>query len=292
MTLTARFCNLFILFLTGEHRIGPQIPKDIAMTKSFESVYEDHYEKLYTLAFRMTGSKEESEDILQTSFLSAYKAFKNFRHDSTVYTWLYRIVLNTSKKFFKERKRLPVEEYCEEHNISQAELYDYINNFGRTENDVLTNQTRESCLQMFVNCMPSKYRAVYTLRVVLSFSVKDTAEILGISENAVKVNLTRGRTIIKSHFTGRCSLIKPGAICDCRSFAKFLSDSGRTHVLLDMETVRDKERTSVEEFTREMREIFKIDGLYQTKIKPTHYYEFIKRIKRTIKEKDLKMMQY
>jgi len=54
------------------------------------------------------------------------------------------------------------------------------------EDEVMAVLTRESCLQMFMNCMPSKYRAVYTLRIMLQFSVAETSEILEISESAVK----------------------------------------------------------------------------------------------------------
>jgi RNA polymerase sigma factor (sigma-70 family) len=262
------------------------------MNTTFEAVYQAQYEKLYTLAFRMTGSKEDAEDVLQTAFLNAYKAFDRFRHDSAVSTWLYRIVMNVAKKYAQESRKLPVEEYAEEHQISQADVYNYINRFGQVEDEVLTNRTRETCLQMFMNCMPSKYRAVYTLRIILDFSVQETAEILDIKENTVKVNLYRARNIIKTHFAGRCSLIQPGALCDCRSYAKFLFETKRIRLLLDIETVRNKEQAATEEFRSEMREILQIEKLYNTRIIPLDYAEFLTRIKKIRKEKRLKILEY
>lgn len=262
------------------------------MNMTFEAMYQAQYEKLYTLAFRMTGNKEDAEDVLQTAFLNAYKAFDRFRHDSAVSTWLYRIVMNVAKKYAQESRKLPVEEYAEEHQISQADVYNYINRFGQVEDDVLTNRIRETCLQMFMNCMPSKYRAVYTLRIMLDFSVQETAEILDIRENTVKVNLHRARAIIKDHFAGRCSLIQPGALCDCRSYAKFCLETKKTKLLLDIETVRNKEQAAVDEFCSEMREILQIEELYNTRIIPRDYSEFLTRIKTIRQEKHLKLLEY
>ncbi len=107
------------------------------MNENFEIIFKKNYDRLYTLAFRMTGNIEESEDILQTAFINAYKAFNDFRYESSVYTWLYRIVLNTSKKFYWEARKLPVEEYSEAHKISQAETYQTINRFGQVEDEAI-----------------------------------------------------------------------------------------------------------------------------------------------------------
>ena len=262
------------------------------MNTEFETVYNTHYEKLYTLAFRMTGNREDAEDVLQTAFLNAYNAFEKFRHDSDVGTWLYRIVVNASKKYAQKARRLPAEVYADDHHISQPEVYNFINQFGQTENQALVNLTRENCLQMFMNCMPPKYRAVYTLRSILHFSVKETAEILEISESAVKVNLNRARTIIKSHFDGRCSLIKPDSMCDCRTYAGYLVESQKTDVLLDIETMRNKERIATDEFRREMRDLLHIETLYNNCVKPVDYSAFLKKIKALKAEKQYKLLNY
>lgn len=265
------------------------------MNRIFEALYKEHYQKLYTLAFRMTGNKEDAEDILQTSFYNAYKAFDTFRHESSAYTWLYRIVLNASKNFYKENRKLPVEIYSEEHNISQEEIYNHINQFGQVENQALANLTRETCLQMFMNCMPSKYRAVYTLRVVFYFSVKETAEILEISENTVKVNFHRAKSIINDHMDGRCSLIKSGSMCDCRFYAKYLVEKKKTDQLINIETVRNKERIAANTFKEELCEVLEfdeIDDLYNNQIKAPDYKGFLATVKNIRKNKNLKILEY
>ncbi len=168
------------------------------------------------------------------------------------------------------------------------EVYRHINSYGTVEDEVLTSLTRESCLQMFMNCMPAIYRAVYTLRIMLQFPVKETADILDISESAVKINLHRARKAAKDHIDGRCSLIQSGAMCDCRSYAGYLAKTGKKDKLCSIKTVRNKEKAAVEQYYSELE---KIDNLYNTQIKPPDYGRFISEIKKEIRNRNLKLLE-
>lgn len=262
------------------------------MSESFEDVYRRNYQRLYTLAFRITGSTDEAEDVLQTAFLNAYRAYDKFRGESSVYTWLYRIVVNAAKKSARGPEKLPVQEYAEEQQIPESEIYRYINRFGRVEDEVLTNLTKETCLQMFMNCMPSKYRAVFTLRSILHCSVDETADVLEISREAVKTNLHRARQIIRDHMSGRCSLVKPGAFCDCRAYAAYLQESGKAKTLLNITAIQNRERQAVEEFREEICDLLEIEKLYDTRIQPPDYAGFVQRIKARAENGSSKLLNY
>ncbi len=258
----------------------------------FEEIYKNNYRRLYTLAFRITGNKEEAEDIIQTSFLNAYNVFSKFRYESSVFTWLYKIVINESKRYMKNNYILPIDLYAEENNLNIKDIYNHINSFGKTEDDVIINATRETCIQMFMNCLPSKYRVVYTLRIILQFSVKETSEILEISENSVKTNLSRAKKILKNHFNERCSLIQKGQTCNCRLYAKYVCEQGLGVQLLDVEAINKKEKKAVNNFYYEIQEILKIDDLYNSEIKPLDYPNFLERIKKLREKNDLKLLDY
>ncbi len=257
------------------------------MEQTFEQLYQDSYQKLYTLAFRLSGNREEAEDILQTSFMKAYKSYGSFEKRSSIQTWLYRIVVNTSRSFWKSSRKLPVTISSEENGISELEVYNSINSLGESENDILSNQVRESCLQMFINCMPPKYRAIYTTRIILHFTVAECAEILDISEGSVKTGLSRAKSIMRDHYKGRCSLIQPGSPCNCRSYAKYIETQNMTHGLVDMKVVRQKERESTKQYSSELKEILEIksfcdndiESLYDTNSVPIDYKLFLNRVK-------------
>lgn len=233
--------------------------------EQLEKLYKSHYERLFTLAFRMTGNQANAEDVMQNAFLSAIKSYDSFQHKSSLYTWLYVIVLNAAKSFIQKEKKLPMDIYAEENNISLESAYNYIGTFGELPEDhTMVEQVRETCLQMFMNCLPPDYRVVFTLREILQLSVKESAEILDISENSVKIRLSRAKEMLREHFNGRCSLVKPGALCNCRSFASHVTKTGKESAMLDFGVIRRVELEAREQFTRSLKDILAVEDLYAT----------------------------
>ena len=258
---------------------------------TFESLFMAHYEKLYTLAFRMTGNKEDAEDVLQEACLNAYRGFNDFKEKSTFYTWIYRIVINEGKKHIKYTEKMPVDLYAEENNMNPEDVYAYINSFGEVEDEVMINTAKETCLQLFMNCMPSKYRVVFTLRSILQFSVQETAEILGTTENSVKVNLHRARSLFKDLMEGKCSLINPKYPCKCSSWVKYARDTKRNILDDDIITIKNEEKAVAQEFKNEVTELIYISELYNTRVVSDSHDRFKKHIKKIINEGQLKLLQ-
>lgn len=248
-------------------------------TTAFTTAYKTYYDRLYTLAFRMSGNKEKAEDILQTSYLNAYKAWGLFKEESSVYTWLYRIVINCSKKEWLKEQKLPLDRYAEEHHMSMNEVYSYVNRNGEFEDEVMTERVRETCLQMFMNCLPPDYRIIYTLRSILQLTVKESAEILDKSESAIKVGLNRAKKMLQDHFNGRCSLVKKGALCNCRAFAQHVVDEQKKANLFDIQVIRTKEKEASQQFYDSLKELVAVDELYATRIVPLDYELLQERVK-------------
>ncbi len=264
---------------------------DDSSIQSLENEFRRNYSKLFTLAFRMSGNRDDAEDILQNSFLSALKGIGNFRGDSSLYTWLYRIVVNSSRKYGRDDLRLPVAEYAEEHSMTEREVYDGINRYGMVEEEVLVKLTKENCLQMFMNCIPSQYRVIYTLRVILSLTVREAAEILQISESLVKVNLHTARKLIAAHFEGRCSLMGKGKLCDCRSYAAYILENGRPGRFVDLNVIHEKEQKAVAEFYNDLKDLLEIEDLYErTTVESQGFDQFHNRIKKLIEDKTFKLL--
>jgi RNA polymerase sigma-70 factor (ECF subfamily) len=260
------------------------------MSQAFEAVYSDHYDRLFTLAFRMTGNKDDAEDVLQICFLQAYEAFASFRRESSVYTWLYRILMNAARRFVKARTRLPIYGFAERTGRTVDEAFAYVNGYGSSEDTALVSMIRESCLQMFMNCMPPRYRAVFTLRSILDFSVRETADILEISENAVRVYLHRARKLAADHFNNRCSLVAPGGVCSCRTFASFRKEVGLQGLPGGIAEILSKEQRAAGDYRREMGKLLDVDRLYRTRFSPESYKDFIERIRRLKTEDRLRVL--
>ncbi|MBF4692354.1 RNA polymerase sigma factor [Fusibacter ferrireducens] len=259
---------------------------------AFETVYEQNYTKLYNLAYRMTGNLQDAEDVLQTAFLNAYKAYDQFREESHVATWLYQIVLNESKHYFKKINKMPVDQYAESNDLTIREVYGYINSFGTVEDEVMYTATKEACLQLFMSCLSSKLRAVFTLRVVLDFSTEEVAEILQIKPSTVKVYLHRARTFITDNVKGKCSLINPDNPCKCSSWIKYALETGLKIENSDIKIIQKKEALIKAAFKEEVSALYKVMLLYNTEVVPKPYESFKAHVKVLMASKKYKLLNY
>lgn len=258
---------------------------------AFESLYRDHHGWLFTLAFRVTGDREEAEDALQSAFLSAYRAWPDFRGESSPRTWLYRILLNEASRRAKRRMRtLPMQDFAARAGLSEEEAFAYVNRFGRSEDQALSAMVRESCLQMFMNCLPSRLRAVYALRSILGFSARETSAVMGMTENAVGVCLHRARRHIEDHFQDRCSLVSPDGPCDCRAFASYQLARGLRPLPVSLELAMSKEAEAAADFQRELRAVVEIDRLYRGRFERGDAEDFVARLRRARDEEGLRIL--
>lgn len=249
------------------------------MDITVEQVYQNYYDRLFTLAFRVTGERSAAEDVLQTAFVSAIESWDSFKQKSSHYTWLYTIVLNAARKHIKKEKQLPVDHYSQESGKSIEEIYRYIDTFEELPYDhAMVAQTRETCLQMFMNCLPPKYRIVFTLRDILQCSVKESAEITGTTENAVKINLSRAKEMLRNHFNGRCSLVNKKGMCNCRTFAGHVIATGKSEKVISKSMIVENEKNAAKRFNTALEDILDVDSLYSTHFKAVPFEKLRARV--------------
>lgn len=152
---------------------------------AFEELVRQTYVSTYTLAYRLTGNEEDARDVVQETYLRAWKAMKRFRGDAQFSTWLYRITANTSATMTQRRSRQRAE------SLDDAEVVDdrpFVNPEASSEASALHER-----LSAAVAELPPKLRAVVVLKDIYDLSHEAIAEELGISEAAAKVRLHRAR---------------------------------------------------------------------------------------------------
>ena len=152
---------------------------------AFEELVRQTYVSTYTLAYRLTGNEEDARDVVQETYLRAWKAMKRFRGDAQFSTWLYRITANTSATMTQRRSRQRAD------SLDDAEVVDerpFVNPEASSEASALHER-----LSAAVAELPPKLRAVVVLKDIYDLSHEAIAEELGISEAAAKVRLHRAR---------------------------------------------------------------------------------------------------
>jgi RNA polymerase sigma-70 factor (ECF subfamily) len=186
---------------------------------AFGELVERYRRELQVHCYRMLGSFEESEDLVQETFLRAWRKRESFQGRSTFRAWLYRIATNACLDFLDRHPRQPRARAGERANGShpgspQGEirwLQPYPDRLldpiapGDAEPDaaVVGKETIELAFLVAVQHLPPGQRAALILRDVLGWSAKETADALGTSVAAVKSALQRARPVLKAHLPER-----------------------------------------------------------------------------------------
>jgi RNA polymerase sigma-70 factor (ECF subfamily) len=162
---------------------------------------EIHSPAVYRLALRLMQNEAEAEDVMQETFLNAFKAIDSFEGRSGLGTWLYRIAHNAAMMRLRRPNpyTVSVEETLspETQGIVPRQLFDWC---CLPEEDFESDEVRTE-LEQAIGELPEALKAVFILRELESLSTAETAEALGLSPGAVKVRLHRARLWLRERLT-------------------------------------------------------------------------------------------
>ncbi len=161
----------------------------------------EHSTNVYNLALKLTGDPAAAEDVLQETFLSAFKAIPRFEGKAKLSTWLYRIAFNATQMRLRKRQLETVsldEPDEDEEGVSPPrELADWSEN---PEQALLDAELRR-VMDEAVEALPQTLKSAFVLRDLNGLSTAQAAEVLGISEEAVKSRLLRARLALRERLS-------------------------------------------------------------------------------------------
>jgi RNA polymerase sigma-70 factor (ECF subfamily) len=163
---------------------------------AFEELVKRYEGKIYGHTLRLLGNKEDAEDVLQETFLNAFRGLEGFRGDSTFSTWIYRIATNNALMRLRKAAR-GEQELNEELPPPESMKKQALASHILDPTDTLLEKEIVVELHKVIERLPEKYRSIFLLRDVEEFSTEKTAEILGLSEAAVKSRLHRARLFLR-----------------------------------------------------------------------------------------------
>jgi RNA polymerase sigma-70 factor, ECF subfamily len=168
---------------------------------AFARMVDAHSDKIYRLALKMLGNEQDAEDVLQEVFIKAFTNIQGFEGRSKVSTWLYRIAVNESLMLLRKRKGLTVD-IDQEYETNDGELMPrQITDWCcLPEKELMSGETRQVIDQAILTLSDAN-RAAFLLRDVEELSTQEAAEVLNISESALKVRLMRARMLLREILT-------------------------------------------------------------------------------------------
>jgi RNA polymerase sigma-70 factor (ECF subfamily) len=168
----------------------------------FARMVDAYYGIIYRLALRMLNNPQDAEDILQETFLKAYKHLKSFDGRAKFSTWLYRIATNEALMFLRRKQPhlVSIDEPLET-DTGETEPIHIVDWCCVPEDELLSSEARGH-LEEAVVMLPYSLRVVFILREIEGLSTKETADVLELSETAVKTRLSRARLRLREDLSG------------------------------------------------------------------------------------------
>ncbi|HEX9683881.1 MAG TPA: sigma-70 family RNA polymerase sigma factor [Acidimicrobiales bacterium] len=163
---------------------------------NFADMAMEHMAGLYGAGLRMTRNAADAEDLVQETYLKAYRAFDGFTEGTNLRAWLYRILTNTYINQYRAKQRRPDETELDEGE--DLYLFNKLGgeeraNRGRSPEDEVIDLVTEAEVQQAVEELPEIFRVAVLLADVEGFAYKEIAEILDIPIGTVMSRLHRGR---------------------------------------------------------------------------------------------------
>jgi RNA polymerase sigma-70 factor (ECF subfamily) len=147
---------------------------------AFTRIIKKYQERLYWHIRRLVIQHEDANDVLQNMFIKVWKSLGNFRGDSSLYTWLYRIATNESLTFLEQQKKRKAISLDEEDREYMRESLKADKHFD--------GKKLEWKLQLAIQTLPEKQRIVFNLRYFDEMPYEEMSRVLGTSEGALKAS--------------------------------------------------------------------------------------------------------
>jgi RNA polymerase sigma-70 factor (ECF subfamily) len=171
---------------------------------AYERLIERFQTPIYKLAYRLLNDPADASDVLQEVFLKVFRNVENFRGDSSLRTWMYRIAVNEAHNrrrwlFRHRRGETGMDDVFEDAESREKPLVDA----SETPFDFILNREAQLLLEEGLAAINPVFRAALVLREVEDMSYEEIAEILEVSIGTVKSRIVRGREALRRYLAAR-----------------------------------------------------------------------------------------
>src|SRR5271166_4213344 len=167
---------------------------------TFSDLAMEYMPALYSAALRMTRNPADAEDLVQETFLKAYRAFGRFEEGTNLKAWLYKILTNTFINSYRAAKRRP--EKADVEDVEDLYLYHRLGDLqatatGRSAEDEVFDTFTDDEVKQALESLPESFRIAVLLADVEGFSYKEIAEITDVPIGTVMSRIHRGRRALQ-----------------------------------------------------------------------------------------------
>ena len=175
---------------------------------AFALLVDRHQERVYRLALRLTRAPADAEEVLQDTFLRAYRSLGGFRGEAKFSTWLFRIATNAARMLQRGRSRRPTEPldaYLPRFDRQGRHARDVDHGRAAAADDLLDRRRLARRAGAALERLPERYRTPFVLRDLEEMPTREVAAILSVSPEVVRQRVHRARLMLRgylSHLVG------------------------------------------------------------------------------------------
>lgn len=164
---------------------------------AFRTIMKTYNQRLYRLARGIVRNDSEAEDVVQEGYVRAFSHLDGFRGDSTLATWLSRIIINEALgRLRKKRRSLEVPESV--HPQAEANIIQFPANTSNDDPErTMAQRQILNLVERATDNLPDVYRTVFVARVIEGLSIEETSELLDVKPETVKTRLHRARQLVR-----------------------------------------------------------------------------------------------
>ncbi|MFQ5928668.1 MAG: RNA polymerase sigma factor [Acidobacteriota bacterium] len=163
--------------------------------EAFQKLYEHYGRKILNYIYRMTGSREEAEDLTQDTFILAYTNLSSLKENIKFQSWLFRIAQNNVYQKYRG-KRPPMDSIQQEETPGLSEVQKFATPQISPEDRVLSKEL-EQVIEQVISQLPDKYKEVFVLSAIHKLSYKEISDMVGRSLASVKSDIHRARVEVR-----------------------------------------------------------------------------------------------
>jgi RNA polymerase sigma-70 factor, ECF subfamily len=177
--------------------------------EAFARLVDETSGHIYRVALQILGDEQDAEDVLQETFIKAFRALPEFEGRSSLTTWLYRIAVNEALMLVRKRKAQGPVNAAQTVSVDETDPFDpeaesegmeIVDWCCLPEGELLSSETRRF-LDQAIQKLPENLRVVFVMRDLEGLSIQETSEALGLSENNVKTRLLRARLRLRQELS-------------------------------------------------------------------------------------------
>lgn len=162
--------------------------------KAFKQLVEKYQQLVVNTCFGLVHNNEDAEDIAQDVFIEVHRSISNFRADSKISTWLYRIAVNRSLNFIRDNKRRKMAQSIEDmFSLGKEKLTNIYPGQTESPDSEFENSERAAILHKAIDSLPKNQRVAFTLNKYDDLSYKEIAAVMETSISSVESLIHRAK---------------------------------------------------------------------------------------------------